>query len=424
MVKSRTILQILIAVAFVAILSPVAFSQWKGTIEIWDFPAWSENGDNYAWIKRMMAEYTKKNPNVTFKLTEIPWQGGDQKLNLAVASKTWPDLTRGPLRASFVEQGAIVDVTNYVNPRDYYDGAIRGATYKGRIYGFPFYMTTKVVIINKKIFKEKNVRVPTLDNPWTFEEFYSAARTMTYASKGSGKPDIFGFVASGMPPDNTHLWPFFLAHGGDLLDFEKDEVKPVLVSKENEEALNWLRKLFNDCAPPYMASYGDADAYTLFRSGKAAIYVTGTWAIPPLLDAGLEIDVAPYPVKKPGDRLWSFGDVSSYQIFQQKDPEKLKILVDFARTITSAQQQQELVKYGQFPTLKAVGNIYKNEPLMTKAAEISKYNYVFPPHPLKDNIIETISREIQLALLGKKAPAQALKDAESNVLKLLATLKK
>jgi multiple sugar transport system substrate-binding protein len=411
---------------FVAICTTL-FS-WAGTIYIWDFPAWSEDGDNYAWLKRMMSKFSESCPGIEFKLTEIPWSGGDQKLDLAVASKKWPDLTRGPLRTHYVVQGVLQNIDDYLTEEekmDYYSEAIKGATYEGKMYGFPFYMTTKVVIVNKKIFDEMSVQIPSVENPWTFDEFYEIAKKLTFDRNSDGKIDVYGFVASGFPaPDNSHLWPFVLGWGGKFVEGQGKDLRSAIVNEENKQSLEWLAKVFADCAPPFMASYGDADAYTLFRSGKAAIYVTGTWAIPALINAGLEIDVVPYPVKNKGDSFWSFGDVSSYQVFVQNDVEKLKAVIEFAKYITSSEQQKELTKYGQFPTKKSAGNIYENDPLMFKANLISQHNYVFPPHPAKEKIMEAISREIQLVLLGKKDARKALEDADKNVTRIIESTKK
>jgi len=400
---------------------------WKATIYIWDFPAWSENGDNYAWIKRMISEFSKSHPGVEFKLTEIPWSGGDQKLDLAVASKKWPDVTRGPLRTEYIVQGALEAIDNYLTDKekaDYYPAAIEAASYGGKMYGFPFYMTTKVVILNKKIFAERGVPIPSTDNPWTFDEFYEIAKKLTFDRNNDGRIDVYGFVTGAVPPDNTHLWPFLLNFGGSFFELDGKNLRSVIVNNQNVEALERLRKVFAECAPPFMAAYGDADAYNLFRSGKGAIYVAGTWAIPALVNAGLDIDIAPYPVKKKSDKPWSIGDVSSYQIFSQTDKEKLAVLVEFAKYITSPEQQKELVKYGQFPTRKSVGNIYKNDPLMSKAYQISQNNYVLPPHPAKDQVIEAVSREIQLALLGKKDVKTALSDADKQAKRIIENVSK
>ncbi len=396
---------------------------WSGTIYIWDFPAWNENGDNYAWIKRMMSQFSSEHPGVRFKLTEIPWSGGDKKLDLAVASKRWPDMTRGPLRAHYVVQGVLESVEEYLTPEekaDYYAPAIRGASYKGKMYGFPFYMTTKVVYVNVDIFNKKGVPIPDVHDPWTFDEFMEIAKKLTFDEDGDGKIDYYGFAASGFPaPDNAHLWPFLLSYGGKIFDVKDGKIVCVINNPGNVQALKFLKKLYDNYAPPYMAAFGDADAYNLFRSGKVAIYVTGTWAVPAFRRANLNFDIAPYPVRKKGARMWSIGDVSSYQIFLQKDKEKLRTIVEFAKFITSAQQQKELVKFGQFPTKKSAGNIYEGDTLMEKAAYISQFNYIIPVHPAKDKLLELISREIQLALLGKKSPEKALEDAQKKANALL-----
>ena len=409
-------------ISFLVLLASLAVA-WTGTIYIWDFPAWNENGDNYAWIKRMMHQFGSEHPGVKFKLTEIPWSGGDKKLDLAVASRRWPDMTRGPLRAHYVVQGVLVRTDTFMTPEekaDYYEPAIIGASYNGKMYGFPFYMTTKVVYVNLDIFEKKGIKPPSVEDPWTFDEFEKIVSELTFDEDGDGKIDYYGFAASGFPaPDNVHLWPFLLSYGGKIFEMKDGKLRCVINDEKNVEALKFLRKIYEKYAPPYMAAFGDADAYNLFRSGKVAVYVTGTWAIPAFRRAGLRFDVVPYPVAQKGDRIWSIGDVSSYQIFKQKDEEKLRVLIEFAKFITSAKQQRELVKYGQFPTRKSAGNIYEGDELMEKASYISQHNYIIPPHPAKDKVLEVISRQIQLALLGKKDPEKALKDAQDSANKLL-----
>ncbi|MCD6449355.1 MAG: sugar ABC transporter substrate-binding protein [Thermotogaceae bacterium] len=409
-----------LAVIISVLLALTVFS-WNGTIYIWDFPAWNEDGDNYGWIKKMIAEFEESHPGVNIRLTEIPWSGGDKKLDLAVASRNWPDITRGPLKAHYAAKEVLVPVDEFIsNKGDYYEAALLGASYKGKLYGFPFYMTTKVVFINLDLFKKRGVEVPTLNDPWTFDEFMEAAKTLTFDEDGDGKVDYFGFAASGFPaPDNVHLWPFLLSYGGKLFEEKDGKLRCVIYNQKNIEALKWLKELFQKYAPPYMAAYGDADAYNLFRSGKVAIYVTGTWAVPAFRRANLNFDIVAYPVKNKGDRIWSIGDVSSYQIFLQKDEKKLKTIVEFVKYITSAEQQKNLTKYGQFPTLKPAGDIYKEDPLMQKAAIISQHNYIIPPNPAKDKILEVISREIQMVLLGKENPETALKKAQDMANKLL-----
>lgn len=409
----RFIKGMLVVVCALVVLSTVVVAQQE--FRLWDYPYWSEDGNNYHFIETQIAQYQQMHPEVRIVLTRIPWAGGPTKLQVAVAGRRWPDMVRGTLNTHFVVQEILEPVDTFYSPEelaDFYPGALDAVRFDGNLWGFPFYMTTKVVLVNRSIFEERGVRIPTFEEPWTFEEFRESLAQLTFDRDGDGDIDVYGMVVSCAPGTDSDLAPFFFASGANLLVLGEDGLQAEFTTPAMLETLSYLKEIITDYSMPHMAGFGGADAFFLLRRGRGAVSPTGTWAIPAIRDE-LDLAVAPFPVLALGDIPVSLGDVSVYQIFKQPSEERVEILADFAEFLISAENQRKLVNFAQFPTRKSAGAIYGDDPLMAVAQQIAANNIVLPRHPARDMLMEILTREIQLVLLGTKSPLDAMEDAQA-----------
>lgn len=417
----RFIKGMLIVVCALTVLSTVAVARQE--FRLWDFPYWSEEGDNFHFIVTRIAQYERLHPEVDITLTRLSWAGGPTKLRVSVAGRRWPDMCRGTLNAHFIIEEVMEPVCAFFSPEelaDFFPAALDAVRFGGRLWGFPSYMTTKVVLLNRSIFEERGVRIPTFEEPWTFEEFRESLRQLTFDRDGDGRIDVYGIVVSATPGTTSYLAPFFFAAGAPLFTVDEEgEMKAAFNTPETVKALRYLQKIILNYSMRGMAGFGGADAFFLLRRGRGAVSPTGTWAIPPIRDE-LDLVVAPFPVLASGDTPVSLGDVSVYQIFKQPTTERVEILADFAEFLISAENQRELVKFAQFPTRKSAGAIYRDDPLMAVAAKIAANNIVFPRHPARDMLVEIFTREIQLVLLGEKSAEEALEHAQAAAEAVLA----
>lgn len=403
---------------------PPVKAAWKGEILMWDYPAWRVNGDNYAWQKEEIAAFQKSHPGVTVKLVEIPWTGGPEKLDIAVQSKTYPDIVRGPLRVQYIQQGVIEPMNEFLtdaDKKDYLPNAIQGYSIDGKLYGFPFYMTSMTLLINLDLFAKRGV-TPPKNGIWTWNEFVAACKKLTYDSNGDGKIDTYGFAASAMPP-NEHLWPFMYTAGGRLLD---DKGNFAFASDNAIRGLKQLQSITTnkELSMPNAAGYGDPDIYMMFKNGKIAICAIGAWAVAAVRDdvPTMKVGTAYYPVGDSG-KFCNAGSVSAYYIFKQTDREKLKVLVELAKMLTSTTEQKKLFNYGSFPTRKSAKGIYAND-LAMKLLENGLAQVVLPPAtPQIDKLTDEVSRQIQLVLLGRLTPEQGMNEAARKVERILGRTK-
>lgn len=411
--------------ATVTLVAPnPAAAEWKGQITIWDYPTWRVDGDHYAWIKERIAEFQKTHPGVTFKLVEIPWQGGPEKLDVAVQSGNYPDLARGPLRMHYIAKGVVEPVESFLTEKDradYLENALDAYTVDGHLYGFPFYMTSMTMLLNLDIFAERGVQPPK-GGVWTWDEFLETVKKLSYDKNGDGRIDVYGFGATAMPPDNQHLWPFLYATGARVITNKNQ------FGFNSERAISALERLQSlttnkNLAVPFAPGYGEADVYRLFKQGKLAILPIGAWAIQAVRDdvPGMKVGVAYYPVEKEGQKPANTGAVSAYYIFKQENKEKLKVIAEFARTITGTSEQKKLVNYGTFATRRSAQGIYAGDPAMTMVEKGLGQVVFLPAVASIDNIVDQVSRQLQLVLLGRKTPAAGMADAEKAVERILAS---
>ena len=101
----------LVLMMMVALAGP-ALADWTGTITLWDAPRWRDaDGDPFHWIKAKIAEFEALNPGVTIDMVETPWAEMGERLSIAIAGRSWPDVApvdiSGAVNAAHIEQGVV-----------------------------------------------------------------------------------------------------------------------------------------------------------------------------------------------------------------------------------------------------------------------------------------------------------------------------
>ena len=98
-------------------------------IRWWTFPLWSgingteKDGTPEDWPRLKIKEFEATHPNVKVDLEVVTWQGGGQKLDLAVLSRTYPDICylAAVNLKKYADQGILEPVDPYLTPADYKD---------------------------------------------------------------------------------------------------------------------------------------------------------------------------------------------------------------------------------------------------------------------------------------------------------------
>jgi multiple sugar transport system permease protein len=401
------------------VLSGCVSKEKEILIKVWEFPRWrcKDGLDRFFWIKEKIKEFERMNPGVDIELTELSWERGEDKIRIAVASGYGPDIITGTLPIRYIEEGLIEPVDPYLKGedlKDYYKGALEGFCYKGKVYGWPWFMTGVLMFVNLELFEKRGIHLPR-DGRWRWSEFIRKIKSLTYDSDGDEVVDTygFGFVVS---PGDPSLWPIICMDKGEILSCD---LKTFTLN--SKEGFSGLRKLYElkKFSPPGAPGMKPADLWQLFlKQGKVACAPWGIWAIPALKKEEFPFGVMYFPTGERGEPI-TFVATSGFIIFRQKDPEKRKMCMEFARFLTNSENQRALKDYGVFPTRKSTGNIYEGDPWMSRAGEIFKDSLTLPPHPKWLKIDEKIKRNLQLALLGEKSLHEAMSDAAKEIEKIL-----
>jgi len=389
-------------------------------IEIWDYPRWLEPGetiDRFAWMKKQIIAFEAENPDVTVKLTELTWNRGDEKLKIAAMGGHFPDIAPGTVPLLFIREGLVEPIDAYLEPgdrEDYLPGALQAYTVDGKLYGWPWYMGGQLLYVNRSTFASAGVEL-SRDGRWTPEVFLEA---LTRVQRWQGGQNGHFPLGIFFQKNETANFPFVLQFGGRWPGFEG--LKPAEGS-EIVKGIEWLRGLIQEgILPADTGGRQSNDIWTAFaREHRIAAGAFGLWGVKALTDRyPMDYELMHFPAP-PGKPSGSFLGISGLYLFHRDDPVRMKAAAKFARFVTSAGRQKDLVRYTQFPTRRSTGNIYAGNKHMTRAWEILQEGRTVPSDARWPQIDEEIEQALQNALLGRESPAHAMNSAGERISALL-----
>lgn len=429
-----------VSLIFLFSLSLFLYSKFKKptekviNIEVWDFARPQEIRD---WEQAVFKKFKEEYPNVKIHFTLIPWARGDEKLDIAVASGTYPDIAGSAMRPSYVVQGVLEPLDEYLSEeekQDIYPEPLKVCQFEGKTYAFPWYSTVYLTILNVDIFKERKVDLPK-DGIWTWEEFLEKMKKLTFDRDGDGKIDVYG-IGFGVAPGTGEAWGIIYSDGGR---FYNDDMTEMILNQE--AGVSGVQKLV-DLEHKYKVALPNAggltpsgDVWNAFvgKDRRLAATFQGQWAIMALTKRNKKIDdrdpeavaqkweklnfaVAVTPIGKSGKITTASPGVGTWVVFKQNDPVKRKLCVELAKRLALSDEAQKIISYlGVLPTRKSIGNIYGDNPHMAVVYKAYEHVIMPPFHPEGSKMDDIIQRSIQQALVLEKSTVQALNDAAKRV---------
>lgn len=275
---------------------PNAQSSAKTTLTLFGGNGLSQQEITY-WKANIIKPYEQANPNTSINFVNA----NTQKLLVDLAGNLPPDVIDIETKnlPSFAMRGAMEDITSRVmtakiNKSDYSDRDIEKVIFSGKWYGIPWDTAPAVIYYNKKLFDKAGVKYPPQswnENPWSWDNFVSAAHKLT---TGSGPSETFGWG-----PTNWWVYwmPWVWQNGADFNDPSGRKI--TLTDTAFEEAFTFYANLIlkEKVAPsPAQSSIGVAQ---MFYTGKIAMMSSGSYFSVGLdKSMGTDWDIAPYPKAK------------------------------------------------------------------------------------------------------------------------------
>lgn len=262
-------------------------------------------------------------------LEEFPQGAYNEAIVAAAVAGNLPDIidVDGPVMPNWAWAG-------YLQPLQLSDGALDGflpgpiGKWDDKIYSVGLWDAAVAMYARRSVLEANSIRIPTLDAPWTGEEFDQVLETL----KATGQ---FEYPLNLGMSDKGEWYPyafspFLQSFSGDIVD--RSTYKTAEGALNGEAAIafgEWWQSLFaRDLAPG--TSQDPADHSTGFIDGKYALQWNGNWVAVNTLDAlGDDVLFLPAPDFGNGPKIgaasWQFGISST-----SEHPEGASAFIEFA----------------------------------------------------------------------------------------------
>jgi len=315
-----------------------------GPITIW----YSNNEQEVAWGKAMVASWNSAHPKEQIKAQEVPaGKSTEEVIGAAITAGTTPCLVFNNLPAAtgqFQKQGGLVDLSKFPGADEYIEsrsGKKAADQYKssdGDFYQMPWKSNPVMIFYNKDIFAKAGLDA---DNPKlsTYSDFIATAEKIT--SSGAAPYAIYPSPTSEFFQPNFDFLPLYAAETGGTGLIKND--KATIDSAAGKDVAQFWKTIYSEGLAGKEPVQDDA-----FASGKAAMAIVGPWAVP--VYKSVKWGEVPVPTKdgKSADQIYTFPDAKNVGMYTScKNQGTAWDVLKFA---TSKEQDGKLLEAtGQMP---------------------------------------------------------------------------
>lgn len=329
----KKIVLVLMALALVA-GSVFAAPSKKVTLKVWE-----SQGPEEKFIKQAIKDYRKVDRNVKFIYEPVGSVDADGKIMLDGPAGVGADVFVVPHdhMGSLVIGGHILE--NTMDMSAFVPAAVIGASYGGKVYGYPLAVETYALFYNKDI-------IP--NPPKTWEEVFEFAKTWTDKSKNK-------YAIAWPVTDAYYDFLFYAGYGAQLFGPNGDDRhQHNLNSPEAVKGVQFFQQVRKQILDVPSGDMTGDFVKSSFQEGTIPMVLGGPWDIAVYKEAGVNFGITTLPIL-PGakDVPASFSGVrlavvSAYS----ENPEEAK---KFAEFLVS---REELIKRfditGQIPPRKDI----------------------------------------------------------------------
>ena len=253
----------------------------------------------------VFADFYAKYPNC-----KVEFEEGGTSMMAKIASNDAPDIIRCtpadiPLYVNknvAMPLDDLLEKSEMFNKDDIYDTALRVFQYdglefgKGSIYGLPKDWSPNVMWVNKAALAEKGLRIPTLEEPYTFSEMKQAAEMLTIKDGVNVKRfgilnDTSGFMdltEYALNMDGKSMW--------------SDDFKKINIDDDAKEIIRVWFDLFKNGNSPSSKYPLDAGGGQAITQDQVGLYLSALWSGSGMVnnpDATVDVEnisLTPFPV--------------------------------------------------------------------------------------------------------------------------------
>ena len=380
----------------------VSSGEAKGTIEVWAM------GTEGEMLQDFSADFEEANPDVTVKVTAVPWESAHDKLAGAIASGETPDvsLIGTTWMGEFAEAGGLMPTPeNLVDEADFFPGAWSSTEVGGTSYGVPWYVETRVLYYRSDLAQKAGWD----EAPQTWDDLKQFAKDME--SKGGAE---FGL---NLQPGTTGSWqtmlPFAWSNGASLTN--EDGTEYTIDSPEMAEALDYYTSYFEEgLSETRLLDLGELESG--FADGSYGSFISGPWHTGLVEEAGVtqeQYAVAPLPGPDgaPGSSFVGGGDLAVFN-----DSDNADSAWKYVQWLSEAETQQAFYdEVGDLPAVQSAwesGELADDPQLQVFGQQLEEA--VSPPAvPTWEEVAGAIDSLVEQASKGGLASDEAVKEMQS-----------
>jgi multiple sugar transport system substrate-binding protein len=409
----------------------------KADLTFWIYPQF-EKADQF-FNDKVTTEFKKEFPGVNVATETIPWDGGPNKVNVAIASGSTPDmLWDTPMRINgYAEKGVLVDVDEELKGIEGkllpgMTGLVGGKNYIIPISAIAGYTFT----VNTTLAKELGTydMLPKDYISWTQEDFKNFIKACTDKGKSKG---IYGTALwAGSQSSDAVYFSFLMSAGAKV--FNDEDNKIILNSPEAVKSLDLLGSMVKEgIVTPGASTLKDEDVATLFFNKKIVVEPTsGLWVVSEV-EKQLKSNAIQGPLETELYEIPSFDGKSSKKggvtatgicVFENNNEQnKITAVKEYAVSflMNDSLIAEWVTNSGHVPVRPGL-EIYKDAPMTAKeankSAELLK-NQVIDwgnTKPYWSEIRAIFYPEIQAVYTGSKTAQQALENFVDNANKIVS----
>ena len=387
-----------------------------------DYATW--DGTRQQADEALIAAFNKSHPDIQAKYNLVPWGVYWQKAAAMVAGGTtfdvmWMNLDNFPFYQS---QGALAPIKLDAKAMAALPPA-RTTPYQvgGQLFGVPLGPQPVTVYINRSLFKERGVPIPTAS--WTFDQMVAAAKKLTFMKDGK---QIYGINGADLQTDLEYGMSFYYGAGGTGIIKQTASGYATNLdatfAKTSQKLLDLIYK--DKVAPGPQASA--QQGYQMFLAGQMGILVQGSWNVATWeQNKALDWAFAPFPSM---NGLQPHPVVSAHALViptGSKNKEAAQTLIAWMNT--SPQAQRMLAQNGLLPTL---AENYKSQYLQALPGRNAQTVFAQLPNSVIINarlrslkslpeVLTVLDQKLNLAWTGNAALPDAISQANTEMTNLL-----
>jgi multiple sugar transport system substrate-binding protein len=380
---------------------------------------WTHNAGNpqeLAVVQQIVNDFNTSQSKYKVKIQAFPQQAYNDAVVAAATANKLPCIL--DTDAPTVPNWAYAKYLTPLNlPQDLVSKQLKSTLgmYQDKLYAVGEYDAALALFAHKSALTAAGVRVPTIDQPWTADEFNTALAKL----KAGGKYKYALDLGTGDP--TTEWWtygysPFLWSFGGDLIDRSTYKTASGVIN--GDAAVKWGTWFQGLVKNGYTPAKSGTDAFADFVNGKSAMVWSGIWSTSNLSKVPDGVILPPPDFGKGpkiggGSWQWAISATCS-----QKDAANQYLQFGLQPKYIAAFAQKQNVIPATEEAAATLPDWKTGAPKSFFLDESKKFAEIRPPTPGYPFLTTTFAKAAQDIIAGgdpKKILDQAASDIDSNL---------